>query len=146
MNEYEENGNSDYTSLRPVHTTTLGKTAKVYLSPFSLSNTKLALFKLSRSPFENNSNNAVSHKKTDRKKTCGEVLTSEMKAVSSKAEFLLLKPPSNAHTESTKLEPKSTAEPVALSVNMASSDEDSSPGLVRLFSSSNLTLMRRSGR
>lgn len=129
MNEYKENGNSDYTSLRPVHTTTLGKTAKVYLSPFSLSNTKLALFKLSRPPFENNSNNAVSHKKMGRKKIGREVLTSKMKAVSSKAEPLLLKPPSDAHTESTKLERKNTTEPVALSVNMASSDEDSSPGL-----------------
>ncbi|XP_049990310.1 WD repeat-containing protein 76 isoform X1 [Alexandromys fortis] len=126
VNEYKENENSDYTSLRPVHTTS-GKTAKVYLSPFSLSNTKL--FKLSRSPFENNSYDAVSRKKTGRKKTCREVLTSKMKTVSSKAESLLLKPPSDAGTESTKLEPKNTAEPVTLSVNMASSDEDSSPGL-----------------
>ncbi|XP_057636935.1 WD repeat-containing protein 76 [Chionomys nivalis] len=52
-----------------------------------------------------------------------------MKTVSSKAESLLLKPPSDARTESTELEPKNTAEPVALSVNMASSDEDSPPGL-----------------
>ena len=135
MNEYKENENSDYTSLRPVHTTS-GKIAKVYLSPFSLSIPKL--FKSSRSPFENNSNNAGSPKKTGRKKTCREVLTSKMKTVSSKAESLLLKLPSDARTESTRLEPKNTAEPVALSVNMASSDEDSSPGLVRVVSSSNL--------
>ncbi|CAO2579116.1 WD repeat-containing protein 76, partial [Lemmus lemmus] len=139
VNEYKDNGNSDYTSLRPVQTTALGNTAKVYLSPFSLSNTKLALFKLSRSPFENNSNNAMSCKKTDQKKTCREVLTSKMKAVSSKAESLLLKPPSDVHTDSTKLELKSMAEPVALSVSMASSDEDSSPGLVRLDGFSGLS-------
>lgn len=129
MNEYKEIGSSAYTSLRPIQTTTLGKTAKVYLSPFSLSNSKLALFKLSRSPFENNSNNAVAHKKTDRKKTCRKVLTAKMKAASSKAEPVLLKPSLDAYTESTTLELQSTEESVPLSVDMGSSDEDGLPGL-----------------
>ncbi|KAL1787145.1 WD repeat-containing protein 76 isoform X1 [Sigmodon hispidus] len=121
VNEYKENGSNAYT-LRPIQTTTLGETAKVYLSPFSLSNSKLALFKLSRSPSENNSNNAVAHKKTDRKKTCRKVLTSKMKAVSSKAESLVLKPSLDSHSEITQLEHKSIAQPlpvlVAPSVDM----------------------------
>lgn len=126
MNEYKENGNSAYTSLRPIHTTTSGKTAEVYLSPFSLSNSKLALFKLSTSPFESNSNNAVAREKTDGKKTCREALTSKMKAVSSKTESLLLKPPVDAEREPR---PRSTAESAALCVDMGSSGEDSAPGL-----------------
>nr|XP_042132995.1 WD repeat-containing protein 76 [Peromyscus maniculatus bairdii] len=129
VNEYKEIGSSAYTSLRPIQTTTLGKTAKVYLSPFSLSNSKLALFKLSRSSFENNCNNAVAHKKTDGKKTCRKVLTAKMKAASSKAEPVLLKPSLDAYTESTKLELQSTEESVPLSVDMGSSDEDGLPGL-----------------
>ncbi|XP_051039520.1 WD repeat-containing protein 76 [Phodopus roborovskii] len=128
MNEYKENGNSAYTSLRPIQTTTSGEAAKVYLSPFSLSNSKLVLFKLSTSPCESNSNNAVAPEKTAQRKACRRVLTSEMKAVSSKAESLLLKPPVDAYSES-ELEHRSPAEPVALSVDMRSSDEDSAPGL-----------------
>ncbi|KAK7810199.1 hypothetical protein U0070_010363 [Myodes glareolus] len=61
-------------------------------------------------------------------KQCSEVQVNEYEE-NGNSRIPLLKPPSGAHTESTKLEPKSTAEPVALSVNMASSDEDSSLGL-----------------
>ncbi|KAL6035797.1 hypothetical protein STEG23_005194, partial [Scotinomys teguina] len=129
VNEYREAESSTPTSARPVQTITLGKTAKVYLSPFPLNNSKLALFKLSRSSFENNSDNAVARKKTDRKKTGRKVLTSKMKAVSSKAESVLLKPSLDAYTESTKLAHGSTAESAALSVDMGSSDEDLAPGL-----------------
>ncbi|XP_036040746.1 WD repeat-containing protein 76 isoform X2 [Onychomys torridus] len=129
VNEYKENGSSAYTSLRPIQTTTSGETAKVYLSPFSLSNSKLSLFKLSRSPAGNNSNNAVACKKADRKTICRRALTSKMKAVPSKAEPVLLKPSLDAYTDSTKLEPKSTEESVAVSVDMGSSDEDGAPNL-----------------
>lgn len=129
MNEYKENGNCAYTSLRPIQTTTSGKTAKAYcLSPFSLSNSKRARFKLSTSPFESHPNNAVACKKTGRKKTCRKGVTSKMKAISSKAESLLLKPPVDAYTDSD-LGHSSTAESVTLSVDMGSSDEDSAPGL-----------------
>jgi hypothetical protein len=41
VNEYKENENIAYASPGPVQTTVLGKIAKVYLTPFSLSNYKL---------------------------------------------------------------------------------------------------------
>lgn len=128
MNEYKENENIAYTSLRPIQTTTLGKTAKVYLSPFSLSNSKLSLFKLSESPVEKSSSNAVC-KKTSLKKACRTVLTPKMKALSSKAESSLLKLSSEAYPQSTKLEHRSMSDSEPLGVDMDSSDEDSAPGL-----------------
>ncbi|XP_076785729.1 WD repeat-containing protein 76 isoform X2 [Arvicanthis niloticus] len=129
VNEYKENENIAYTSLRPIQITTLRKKAKVYLYPFSLSNSRLDLFKFSKSLVENNSSKSVVHKKTDRKKTWRKVLTSKMKALSSKAESLLLKPSLETYTESTKLDHKSTSDSVTPSVDMESSDEDSAAGL-----------------
>ncbi|XP_032759961.1 WD repeat-containing protein 76 isoform X2 [Rattus rattus] len=128
VNEYKENENIAYTSLRPIQITTRRKTAKVYLYPFSLSNPKLGLFKLSKSPVENESSSEMVQKKTDQKKTCRRVLTSKMKALSSEAESRLLKPSLDSHTESSELEHKSTSDPVTPSVDMESSDEDSAPG------------------
>ncbi|XP_034350395.1 WD repeat-containing protein 76 isoform X3 [Arvicanthis niloticus] len=52
-----------------------------------------------------------------------------MKALSSKAESLLLKPSLETYTESTKLDHKSTSDSVTPSVDMESSDEDSAAGL-----------------
>lgn len=129
MNEYKENEHIAYTSLRPIQITTLRKTAKVYLYPFSLSNSKLGLLKLSKSPVVNNSSKSVVHKKKDRKKTRRKVLTSKMKALSSKADSLLLKSSVDAYTESTRLGPKRTSDSATLSVDAESSDEDSAPGL-----------------
>lgn len=128
VNEYKENENIAYTSLRPIQITTRRKAAKVYLYPFSLSNPKLGLFKLSKSPVENKSSSEMVQKKTDQKKTCRRVLTSKMKALSSKAESCLLKPALDSHTESSELEHKSISDPVTPSVDMESSDEDSAPG------------------
>lgn len=142
MNEYKENENIAYTSLRPIQITTRRKTAKVYLYPFSLSNPKLGLFKLSKSPVENESSSEMVQKKTDQKKTCRRVLTSKMKALSSEAESRLLKPSLDSHTESSELEHKSTSDPVTPSVDMESSDEDSAPGPVRVSCSNYLLILK----
>uniref|UniRef100_Z4YK23 WD repeat-containing protein 76 n=2 Tax=Mus musculus TaxID=10090 RepID=Z4YK23_MOUSE len=52
-----------------------------------------------------------------------------MKALSSKADSLLLKSSVDAYTESTRLGPKRTSDSATLSVDAESSDEDSAPGL-----------------
>ncbi|XP_045396294.1 WD repeat-containing protein 76 isoform X2 [Lemur catta] len=133
VNEYKENQNIAYVSLRPVHTTLLGKTAKVYLVPFSLSN--LDQLKCSKSLIEKNSNNEVACKKykTTIKKTCGSILTPKMKATSSKAEATLQTSSLDVHTESNKPQ-YSNSDAVILAVDMESSqdgdsDEDTTPGL-----------------
>ncbi|XP_012504594.1 PREDICTED: WD repeat-containing protein 76 [Propithecus coquereli] len=133
VNEYKENQNIAYVSLRPVQATLLGKTAKVYLVPFSLSN--LDQLKYSKSLIEKNSNNKVARKKykTKIKKTCGRILTPKMKATSSKAESILQKSFLDVHTESDKPQ-HSNSDTVIPGVDMESSqdgdsDEDTTPGL-----------------
>nr|XP_012622119.1 WD repeat-containing protein 76 isoform X1 [Microcebus murinus] len=133
VNEYKENQNIDCISLRPVQTTLLGKTAKVYLVPFSLSN--LDQFKCSKSLIGKNSNNEVACKKykTKIKKTCGRILTPKMKATSSNADSTLQKSSLDVHTESNKPQ-HSNSDAVIIGVDMESSqdgdsDEDTTPGL-----------------
>ena len=73
MNEYKENQNIADISLRPVQTTVLGKTAKVYLVPFTLSNYNTGQLKCPKSLLDKNSNNEVTCKKSKKaeiKKTC----------------------------------------------------------------------------
>nr|XP_051677713.1 WD repeat-containing protein 76 isoform X2 [Oryctolagus cuniculus] len=134
VNEYKENENTDYVSLRPIQTTVLGKTAKVYLTPFSLNTYKLGQFKCPKSLLEKNSNNEVMCKKTEIKKTCRMLLTPKMKATSSKTESTVQKPSLDINTESSKLLYKSTSDVVILSDDVESSqdgesDEDNTPGL-----------------
>ncbi|XP_017203403.3 WD repeat-containing protein 76 isoform X1 [Oryctolagus cuniculus] len=134
VNEYKENENTDYVSLRPIQTTVLGKTAKVYLTPFSLNTYKLGQFKCPKSLLEKNSNNEVMCKKTEIKKTCRMLLTPKMKATSSKTESTVQKPSLDINTESSKLPYKSTSDVVILSDDVESSqdgesDEDNTPGL-----------------
>lgn len=139
MNEYKENQNIDFVSPRPVHTTVLGKTAKVCLVPFSLSNYKADQLKCPKSLLDKNSNNEVlckKSKKTEVKKNCRRILTPKMEATSSKAESTLQKSSLDVHTESNTQGHKSTSDTVLLSVDMEStqdgdSDEDTTPGLVR---------------
>ncbi|XP_073921944.1 WD repeat-containing protein 76 isoform X3 [Castor canadensis] len=129
VNEYKENENIAYASPGPVQTTVLGKIAKVYLTPFSLSNYKLHQLKCYKSRLEKSSNNAVVCKKTElKKKTCRKILIPQKKATSSKAESMLQKS-LDLPTESTKLGQKSSSDEVALSVDMESSDEDTTAGL-----------------
>ncbi|XP_014702575.1 WD repeat-containing protein 76 isoform X3 [Equus asinus] len=137
VNEYKENQNIDFVSPRPVHTTVLGKTAKVCLVPFSLSNYKSDQLKCPKSLLDKNSNNEVlckKSKKTEVKKNCRRILTPKMEATSSKAESTLQKSSLDVHTESNKQGHKSTSDTVLLSVDMEStqdgdSDEDTTPGL-----------------
>ncbi|KAF5925491.1 hypothetical protein HPG69_001937 [Diceros bicornis minor] len=137
VNEYKENQNIDFVSPRPVQTTVLGKTAKVCLVPFSLSNYKPDQLKCPKSLLDKNSNNEVACKKCKKieiKKTCRRILTPKMEATSSKAESTLQKSSLDVHTESNKQGHKSTSDTVILSVDMESSqdgdsDEDTTPGL-----------------
>ncbi|XP_048649209.1 WD repeat-containing protein 76 [Marmota marmota marmota] len=132
VNEYKENQNVVFVSLRPEQTTVLGKTAKVYLAPFSLTNYKLGQFKCPKSLLEKNSNDAVmckKFKKTQLKKTCKKKLIPKMKAISSKAESTLQKSSLDVHAESNKLEHKNSSDAVICNVDMESSDEDTTPGL-----------------
>ncbi|XP_029409893.1 WD repeat-containing protein 76 isoform X2 [Nannospalax galili] len=122
VNEYKENENLAYTTLKPIQTTTLGKAIKVYLSPFSLSNYKLDPPKLSKSLLAKNSNNVVVCKKTKLKKNCREFLTP-------KRELTVQKSSLDTYTESNKLEHKSSSDLVTPSGDMESSDEDTTPGL-----------------
>nr|XP_027781994.1 WD repeat-containing protein 76 [Marmota flaviventris]XP_027781995.1 WD repeat-containing protein 76 [Marmota flaviventris] len=132
VNEYKENQNVVFVSLRPEQTTVLGKTAKVYLAPFSLTNYKLGQFKCPKSLLEKNSNDAVmckKFKKTQLKKTCKKKLIPKMKAISSKAESTLQKSSLDVHAESNKLEHKNSSDAMICKVDMESSDEDTTPGL-----------------
>ncbi|XP_057577946.1 WD repeat-containing protein 76 isoform X3 [Hippopotamus amphibius kiboko] len=137
VNEYKENQNITSVSLRPVQTTVLGRTAKVYLVPFSLSNYKPDQFKRPKSLLDKNSNNEVACKKCKKaeiKKTCRRILTLKMEATSSKAESTLQKSSLDVHTESNKWQYKSTSDTVILSADTESSqdgdsDEDTTPGL-----------------
>ncbi|KAL4692172.1 hypothetical protein H8959_015982 [Pygathrix nigripes] len=134
VNEYKENQNIAYVSLRPVQTTVLIKTAKVYLAPFSLSNYQLDQLMCPKSLLEKNSNNEVACKKTKIKKTCRRIIPPKMKTTSSKSESTLQYSSSAVHTESNKLQPKRMADAMNLSVDVESSqdgdsDEDITPGL-----------------
>ncbi|XP_030884737.1 WD repeat-containing protein 76 [Leptonychotes weddellii] len=137
VNEYKENQNITCVSLRPVQTTVLGKTPKVYLVPFSLSNYKPDQIKHSKSLLDKNSNNEVACKKckeTEIRKTCRRILTPRMEGTSSKAESTLQKSSLDVYTESNKRQHKSTSDTVILSVDTESSqdldsDEDTTPGL-----------------
>uniref|UniRef100_A0A8D1LFE7 WD repeat-containing protein 76 n=1 Tax=Sus scrofa TaxID=9823 RepID=A0A8D1LFE7_PIG len=137
VNEYKENQNIAYVSLRPVQTTVLGKTAKVYLVPFSLSNYKPDQFTRPKSLLDKNSNNEVACKKCKKaeiEKTCRKILTPKMEATSSKAESTLQKSSLDVYAESNKWQCKSTSDTVILSADAESSqdgdsDEDTTPGL-----------------
>ncbi|XP_008057797.1 WD repeat-containing protein 76 [Carlito syrichta] len=137
VNDYKENQNIAYASLRPVQTTVLGKTAKVYLAPFSLSNYKLNQLKCPKSLLEKNSNNEMACKKckkTKIKKSCRRTLIPKMKSTSSDSESTLQKLSLDVSTESSKLQCKTTSNAVILSVDMESSqdgdsEEDTIPGL-----------------
>ncbi|XP_059769399.1 WD repeat-containing protein 76 isoform X2 [Balaenoptera ricei] len=137
VNEYKENQNIACVSLRPVQTTVLGKTAKVYLVPFSLSNYKPDQLKRPKSLLDKNSNNEVACKKCKKaeiKKTCRRILTPKMEATSSKAESTLQKSSLDVHAESNKWQYKSTSDTVILSADTESSqdgdsDEGTTPGM-----------------
>ncbi|XP_036697569.1 WD repeat-containing protein 76 isoform X1 [Balaenoptera musculus] len=137
VNEYKENQNIACVSLRPVQTTVLGKTAKVYLVPFSLSNYKPDQLKRPKSLLDKNSNNEVACKKCKKaeiKKTCRRILTPKMEATSSKAESTLQKSSLDVHAESNKRQYKSTSDTVILSADTESSqdgdsDEGTTPGM-----------------
>ncbi|XP_060005025.1 WD repeat-containing protein 76 [Lagenorhynchus albirostris] len=137
VNEYKENQNIAYVSLRPVQTTVLGKTAKVCLVPFSLSSYKPDQLKRSKSLLDKNSNNEVACKKCKKaeiKKTCRRILTPKMEATSSKAESTLQKSSLDVHAESNKWQYKSTSDTVILSADTESSqdgdsDEGTTPGM-----------------
>ncbi|XP_012892430.1 PREDICTED: WD repeat-containing protein 76-like, partial [Dipodomys ordii] len=120
VNESKENENDAQESLRPVQTTFLGKIARVYLTPFSLSNCTSEQLKCSLSQLEEKANNAMLCKKMKLKKT-PEV---KMKATSSKSESTLLRSSSKDHSTGHKLGQKSSAEASVLSVDMESSDDD----------------------
>ncbi|XP_052515822.1 WD repeat-containing protein 76 [Budorcas taxicolor] len=136
VNEYKENQNIADTSLRPVQTTVLGKTAKVYLVPFTLSNYNTGQLKCPKSLLDKNSNNEVTCKKSKKaeiKKTCRRILTPKMEATSSKEESTLQKSYLDVHAES-KWQYKSPSDTVVLSPDTESSqegdsDEDTTPGL-----------------
>ncbi|XP_055274349.1 WD repeat-containing protein 76 isoform X2 [Moschus berezovskii] len=137
VNEYKENQNIADISLRPVQTTVLGKIAKVYLVPFSLSNYKTGQLKRPKSLLDKNSNNEVTCKKSKKaevKKSCRKILTPKMEATSSKEESTLQKSSLDVHAESSKWQYKSPSDTVVLSPDMESSqegdsDEDTTPGL-----------------
>uniref|UniRef100_A0A8I3PQC2 WD repeat-containing protein 76 n=2 Tax=Canis lupus familiaris TaxID=9615 RepID=A0A8I3PQC2_CANLF len=138
VNEYKENQNITCVSLRPVQTTVLGKTPKVFLVPFSLSNYKPDQPKHPKSLLDKNSNNEVACKKckkTEIRKTCRRILTPRMAATSSKAESTLQKTSLDVYTESDKQQHKSTSDTVILrevdreSSQDLDSDEDTTPGL-----------------
>uniref|UniRef100_A0A7N5JPD7 WD repeat-containing protein 76 n=1 Tax=Ailuropoda melanoleuca TaxID=9646 RepID=A0A7N5JPD7_AILME len=137
VNECKENQNITCVSLRPVQTTVLGKTPKVYLVPFSLSNYKPDQHKYPKYLLDKKSNNEVAckkFKKTEIRKTCRRILTPRMEGTSSKAESTLQKSSLDVYTESDKQQHKSTSDTVILSVDMESSqdldsDEDTTPGL-----------------
>ncbi|XP_017399583.1 WD repeat-containing protein 76 [Cebus imitator] len=134
VNEYKENQNIAYVSLKPVQTTVSIKTATVYLTPFSLSNYQLDQLMCPKSLLEKNSNNEVACKKTKIKKTCRRIIPPKMKTTSSKAESTLQNPSSAVHTESNKLQHERTTDAMNLGVDMESSqdgdsDEDTTPGL-----------------
>lgn len=140
MNEYKENQNIADTSLRPLQTTVLGKIAKVYLVPFSLSSYKTGQLKRPKSLLDKNSNNEVTCKKSKKaeiKKSCRRILTPKMEATSSKEESTLQKSSLDVHAESNKWQYKSPSDTVVLSADTESSqegdsDEDTTPGLVRI--------------
>lgn len=137
MNEYKENQNITCVSLRPVQTTVLGKTPKVCLVPFSLSNYKPDQRKHPKSVLNKNSNNEVTCKKckkTEIRKTCRRILTPKMEATSSKTESTLQKSSLDVYTESNKRQHKSSSDTVIPSVDTESiqdldSDEDTTLGL-----------------
>ncbi|XP_061038196.1 WD repeat-containing protein 76 isoform X2 [Eubalaena glacialis] len=137
VNEHKENQNIACVSLRPVQTTVLGKTAKVYLVPFSLSNYKPDQLKRPKSLLDKNSNNEVACKKCKKaeiKITCRRILTPKMEATSSKAESTLQKSSLDVHAESNKWQYKSTSDTVILSADTESSqdgdsDEGTTPGM-----------------
>ena len=140
MNEYKENQNIADTSLRPVQTTVLGVTAKVCLVPFSLSNYNTGQLKRLKSLLDTNSNSEVTCKKSKKaeiKKSCRRILTPKMEATSSKEESTLQKSSLDVHAESNKWQYKSPSDTVVLSPDTESSqegdsDEDATPGLVRI--------------
>ncbi|CAI9158020.1 unnamed protein product [Rangifer tarandus platyrhynchus] len=137
VNEYKENQNIADTSLRPLQTTVLGKIAKVYLVPFSLSSYKTGQLKRPKSLLDKNSNNEVTCKKSKKaeiKESCRRILTPKMEATSSKEESTLQKSSLDVHAESNKWQYKSPSDTVVLSADTESSqegdsDEDTTPGL-----------------
>ncbi|KFO33001.1 WD repeat-containing protein 76 [Fukomys damarensis] len=129
VNEFKENQDVTYACLRPVQTTVLGKTAKVYLTPFSLNDYKLEQLKHSKSLSEKNSNYMMVCQKSEPKKTCEEILIPKMKVIPSKAESTLQKLSLGVHDESNKPGHKSPSAAAILSADMESSDEDITPGV-----------------
>ncbi|XP_020737092.1 WD repeat-containing protein 76 isoform X2 [Odocoileus virginianus] len=137
VNEYKENQNIADTSLRPLQTTVLGKIAKVYLVPFSLSSYKTGQLKRPKSLLDKNSNNEVTCKKSKKaeiKESCRRILTPKMEATSSKGESTLQKSSLDVHAESNKWQYKSPSDTVILSADTESSqegdsDEDTTSGL-----------------
>ncbi|XP_042639629.1 WD repeat-containing protein 76 [Orycteropus afer afer] len=133
VNEYKENQNIPYVSLRPIPRTVLEKTVTVHLAAFSC-NDKVDQFQHSKSLLEKNSNNELLCKKIEIKKTSRGILTPKMEATSFRAESTLQKSSLDVHRESNTRLHKSSSEAVILSVDMESSqdgdsDEDTTPGL-----------------
>ncbi|XP_013368069.1 PREDICTED: WD repeat-containing protein 76 isoform X2 [Chinchilla lanigera] len=129
VNEFKENQDVTYVSLRPVQTTVLGKTAKVYLTPFSLSDYQVEQPKHSKSLSEKNSNYTIVCQKPELKKACDEILIPKVKAIPSNAESTLQKLSLDVHAESNKPGRRSPSAATILSVDMESSDEDVTPGM-----------------
>ncbi|XP_049753631.1 WD repeat-containing protein 76 isoform X1 [Elephas maximus indicus] len=134
VNEYKENQNIPYVSLKPIPRTVLEKTVKVHLAAFSLSNDKLDQVKHPKSLLEKNSNDVPLCKKTEIKKTCRGILTPKMEATSSRAESSLQKSSLDVHPESNRGQHQSTSDAVIVSVDVESgqdgdSEEETTSGL-----------------
>ncbi|XP_058521902.1 WD repeat-containing protein 76 [Ochotona princeps] len=124
VNEYKENRNCAYISLTPLQSVILGKTPKVYLTPYSLNNYQLGQIKYPKSLLEKNSKNEVACKKTEIEETCKVVLTpSKIKAVSSKTESTVQKTSFNIHMETDK-PPSKTSSAVGLPSDDVESSQD----------------------
>ncbi|XP_007534179.1 WD repeat-containing protein 76 [Erinaceus europaeus] len=130
-NEYKENQSITDASLRPIQTTVLGKTAKVCLVPFSLSNYKSDPLKCPKSLLQKKCNKVTSKKpkKTGIKKWRRN-LPPEVEAMSFKAESTLQIASLDDHTESSKqLSDKAMLSADAESSQDGDSDEDTTSGL-----------------
>ncbi|XP_055989954.1 WD repeat-containing protein 76 [Sorex fumeus] len=106
VNEYKENQDITFLSLRPEQIAVLGKVTKVCLLPFSLSNYNPGQFKCSKSLLNKSPNKVACKnlfKKTKIKRICRNILTSEMEATISKAEFTVQKSSLDVPAESYKV-------------------------------------------
>ncbi|KAM6202483.1 WD repeat-containing protein 76 [Rhynchocyon petersi] len=134
VNEYKENQNIPYVSLRPIPKTVLEKTLKVHLAAFPLSDDDLDQFKQSKSLLEKNSDEVMLCMKTERKTACRGVLSQKMEATSSRAESTLQKSSLDVHLESNPPQYQSASDTVILNIDTESSqdgdsEEDNAVGL-----------------